>query len=236
MSNIITDLWDFKDLNKGLSAFVVGAGPSLVGFNLGDIHKHVVLSVNSSIKLLDEWFKKGDSSRRFWVSTDPMCRNWTYYKSHVEKTYCTRIVRTSWKKYHKDLKKLEFRYFRPRSSFSTTDGGLSSGSSVLAALDFAILMGCSKAFLLGVDHIFVQGKSHFWQLKAKPGKSRVFRLDKEESKPEQVHQKAVFIKNIPVFEQLKEYGKKTTMIYNCSKISTLRVFPKITLEQALEMA
>ena len=231
-----TELWDFHNLNQGLSSFVVGAGPSLAGMNIGGIHKHIVLSVNSSIKLMDVWLKKGDTSKRFWVSTDTMCRNWTYYKSHVEKVYCTRILRSSWKKYNKSLQNLDVRYFRPRSSFTTTDGGLSSGSSVLAALDFAILMGCSKVFLLGVDHAFVRGKSHFWQLKIKPGKSRVLRADKEDSKPEQTHQMAVFAKNIPVFEQLKEYGENGTTVCNCSKISTLRVFPKITLEQALEMA
>lgn len=237
--NQSTDLSDFHNLNQGSSAFVCGAGPSMAHLNLDGIHKHIVIAVNSACMLMP-WQEPGDSTKRFWISNDVLCMRWTYFNKYVKDAHCTKVVRDCWLRYGSQHATNNFRYFRPRSDqdeekIDGAEGGLCYVSSVPTSVDFAILMGCKSIFLLGVDHKMVQGNSHFWQFwkKTKPwqGGKKVIK------KPEQSHQLRVFRKNIGVFEKLNVLAKeKGCKIYNCSRISTVEVFPKISLTQALEMA
>lgn len=232
-----TDLSDFRNLHSGEKCFIVGAGPSVGLLDLDGIHDHVVIAINSAA-LLMPW-RNGDSTRRFWVSNDVLCLRWNYFWTHVAKANCTKVVRTSWRKYEDKIKGLpDFRFFERRKSEShpldVDDPGLCYTSSVPTALDFALRMNCTQIYLLGVDQKMVHGHSHFWQLWA-PEKWPI-RTDKNKGfRPEQKHQIKVFGENTPVFSTLGKLAeKKSAAVYNCSNISNLKVFPQISLEQALK--
>ncbi len=198
-----TDLSDFDNAYSGQKCFIVGAGPSLISLDLLGIHEHVVISVNSSV-LLMPWML-GNADKRFWVSNDVLCLRWSYFWTHVANAKCSKVVRTSWRKYEDKLLGYNFRYFAIRKSEKhplQPDKGLCFTSSVPTAIDFALRMGCKQIYLLGVDQKMVHGNSHFWQFWSKDkwpsrsDKSKLFR-------PEQKHQIKVFEHNEQVFSALQ---------------------------------
>lgn len=230
-----TDLSDLRSKHNGEKCFVVGAGPSIGFLNLEPIQRHVVISVNSSALLMN--WSSGDPSKRYWISNDRLCLRWDYFWTHVLRAKCNKIVRTSWKKYDDQIKDHGFRYFAPRkhesSVFYPDDGGLCSVSSIPTAIDLALLMGCAKIYLLGVDQRMLHGNSHFWQFWDR--KKWPKRNDKGKNfRPEQKHQKKVFDQNVEVFDALKKYANsKGSIIKNCSSVSSLKVFEQISLADAL---
>lgn len=231
----LTDLSDFNGIHSGEKCFILGAGPSIKDLNLGAIGGHVVICVNSSILLMD--WSGGSPSRRYWISNDRQCLHWDYFWKQVVRSFSTKLIRTSWKKYNEKISQFGFRYFEPRISevypFNGRDRGLCFGSSVPTAIDFAIMMGCSKVYLLGVDHKFVHGNSHFWQFWDR--KKWPKRLDSASNyRPDQKHQQEVFLRNIDVFLALNRYASDNgCVIKNCSSISTIDVFEKTSLLEAL---
>lgn len=232
----LTNLDDFKGVNVNAKCFITGAGPSLIHADLTGIHDHVVISVNSSAILMPWDDAEDDDHKRFWISTDPLCIHWDYFWSDVVRQECTRLIRTSWRQYYEKIKYHTFRFFESRKTYVTLkpdDPGLCSSSSVLAAIDFAILMRCSQIFLLGVDHRMLHGKSHFWQFMSKSQWPR--RTDKDRYfTPAKRQQASVFERNIGIFELLNHLASSHGLkIYNCSNISTVENFPKISLKEAL---
>ena len=229
-----TDLSKFSGLYPGQRCFVVGAGPSLAFLKLAEIQHHVVIAVNSAA-LLMPW-DQGTEKKRFWLSNDILCMRWSYFWSHVLKSQCTKIVRTSWKKRNDEICNHGFQYFTPRKHdtiIDPDDGGLCSVSSVPTAIDFALLMGCNPIYLLGVDQRMVHGNSHFWQFWDSSKWPQ--RLDKDKNfRPEQKHQGQIFKQNLDVFTALGKYAKQRKIdIFNCNSRSSLGVFPNISLEEAL---
>ncbi len=230
-----TDLSDMKDLHKGAKCFICGAGPSIGFLNLEGIHDHVVIAVNSAA-LLMPW-RDGSKERRFWVSNDVLCMRWDYFTTHVCKFNSTKLVRTSWKKYHGKIDADNFRYFAPRlvqtHPLDPTDTGLCSVSSVPTAIDLALLLGCKSIYLLGVDHRLVHGNSHFWQFWSRL--KWPTRTDKGKNfRPAKAAQENVFVRNKPVFQALSCYASSMECeIYNCSIRTKLDMFPIVPLEEAL---
>lgn len=230
------DLFDLKDIFSGQACFVVGAGPSVGFLNLAPIHKHIVISVNASA-LLMPWFS-GSSEKRFWLSNDTLCMKWSYFDSHVMQFKCSKIVGAEWRLNDSKGMGCNFRFFSGRERqvhpLSQADNGLCSVSSVPASIDLAILMGCKKIYLLGVDQKMIMGRSHFWQFLEKQKWPQ--RKDKMKNfQPEQKHQIEVFNRNIDVFWALKDYAQTNdAFIKNCSSRSALDIFEKISLEDALK--
>lgn len=230
-----TDLSDFHDAHTGQKCFIVGAGPSLASLDLSDIHKHVVISINSSAMLMP--WKQGDTDRRFWISNDVLCLRWSYFWTHVAKAECVKIVRTSWRKHEDKFLGYNFRYFAIRKSEKhplLPDDGLCFTSSVPTAIDFALRLGCKQVYLLGVDQRMIHGNSHFWQLWSKEKWPR--RSDKKKHfRPEQKHQIRVFEHNERVFLALHQLAvRQGAEIHNCSNISRLKEFPLLSLQEALK--
>ncbi len=231
------DLSYFNGLQKGKKCYIVGAGPSLAFLDIQEIHRHVVISINSSAILMP-WDKEGDDQKRFWISNDVLCMKWTYFWTHVYRAKCTKIIRTSWKKNDDVLRGHHFRYFMPRkyqtNPLDPEDPGLCSVSSIPTGLDFSLRLGCKNIYLLGVDQKMVHGNSHFWQFWPKAKHPQ--RKDKGKNfQPEQKHQIKVFDQNRQVFEALDHYAKsKGAVIKNCSMRSVLDVFPKVSLEDSFK--
>ena len=231
-----TDLSDFDGIYPGSKCFIVGAGPSLALLDLSGIHKHVVISINSSAMVMP--WKDGDADKRFWISNDVLCLRWSYFWAHVAKTQSVKIVRTSWKKHEDKLTGYNFRYFAVRKSekhpLLPDDPGLCFNSSVPTGIDFALKLGCKQIYLLGVDQTMVHGNSHFWQRWPKESWPR--RSDKKKYfRPEQKHQIKCFEYNEQVFGALHQLAKrKEAEIHNCSNISRLEEFPLTSLDDALK--
>ena len=230
-----TDLSDLKDIHKNRKCFICGAGPSIFMVDLSDIYSHVVISVNSAMMLMP--WADGDPQGRFWVSNDTLCLKWSYFWKDVLRSNCTKIVRSSWLGRDDQLCKHGFRYFAPRSSqkapLNNHGKSLCYESSIPTSIDLALLMGCKEIYILGMDHKILHGNSHFWQFW--PKEKWPQRLDKEKNfNPEQPHQIRKFQENKKVYLSLNELAERLdAKIYNCSAISVVFAFPKITLDEAI---
>jgi hypothetical protein len=230
-----TDLSEFLDRHKGKKCFVTGAGPSLGLMDLTDVHQHPVIAVNSSILMLP-WEEPGDPWMRFWVSTDMLCMQWSYFWKKVIKVDCTRMVRNSWIRSMDKCKGVKFHYYSPRRTNTVPKKrgeGLYGGSSILSAVDLGLVMGCKEIYLLGVDHRMLHGKSHFWQ--SWPKSERPIREGKGgDYFPCQRQQSRVFKSNFNTFKVMSQYAKSLgAEIYNCSTISKVESFPFKSLNEAL---
>ena len=227
----------FRNIHEGKKCFICGAGTSIGHQDLTDIHDHPIVCVNSSI-LLMPWEHEGEITDRFWMSTDILCKQWDYFWNKVAKVECTRLVRNSWSRYAKEFKGVPMKYYSPRRTTTFPEWkerGLTAGSSILSAVDLALLMGCKRVILLGVDHKNVNGNSHFWQ--NWPVKDRPRREGKPGNfMPCQRQQGRVFKSNMRSFDTFEKYSKKLgAKIYNASPISTIESFEKISLEDALKI-
>ncbi len=227
----------FRNIHEGSKCFVLGAGTSLTNLDLTGIHQYPVICVNSSIILMP-WNEPGDPLRRLWLSTDVLVMQWDYFWSKVVKFECTRIVRNSWSRMADRIKQVHVDYFIPRRTGGYkepdwSECGLIGSSSILGSIDLSILMGCKKIFLLGVDHRMTGGHSHFWQLLPKE------EWPQREGKPSnfspcQRQQSRVFKSNFKTFDLLDKYAKgRNAQIFNCSPISEVASFEKMSLEDAI---
>lgn len=230
-----TDLSDLIDIHRDEKCFVLGAGPSIAFQDLSSIFDHVVISTNSSI-LLTPW-DKGVSDRRYWISNDSLCLQWTYFWKNVIRSHCHKFVRTSWRKYDDKIFRHGFRYFAPRKvekiPLQKLGQRLCSTSSVPTAIELAILTGCNQIYLLGIDHRMIHGNSHFWQFW--PKEKWPQRKDKGKNfRPEQKHQLKVFQQNLDAYVALKELAdREGREIHNCGTRSIVEAFPMLSLDDAL---
>ena len=218
-----------KNCHEGENCFICGAGLSFFDIinsnSFANIHKHVVISVNSSIIALN--WEKGDRKNRYWISNDSAVRLWNYWDK-AKTSKATKIIRDSWSKYYSEIPK-DFLVFSPRSSNKNIDFNedkLSFVSSVPTAIDLALQMGCKKIFLLGCDHYTANNKSHFWQ-----------RYPKEERPTTKGHyapivaQNFIFAQNMKSYQSLKNFAEyKKCDIYDCSIKGRIKVFNKIQFE------
>lgn len=232
----MSDTEQFRGINAGNKCFVCGAGVSIGTQDLTGIHEYPVICVNSSVMLMP-WGEPGDVQKRFWVSTDALCMQWDYFWSKVMRWEMTKVVRNSWARNAKEFKGAKMNYYLPRRAsgdLKSKDQGLMGGSSILSAIDLALLMGSKKVFLLGVDHRNVNGNSHFWQLW--PKKERPLRQGKPGNyAPCQRQQGRVFKSNFRNFDILARYAKTVdAQIYSCSTISQVTSFEYMSLEDALK--
>jgi hypothetical protein len=225
-----------KDTLVGETAFVVGAGTSLFELmqhpKFNDIHKHVVISVNSSCILMP--WDKGDPARRFWISNDALCRWWSYWPK-LKETVATKVIRDSWEKYEDEIP--DFLYFWPRKTsegiINPEDDGLAYCSSVPSAIDLAIFMGCKEIYLLGVDHYMEGTMSHFWQKMPKALQP----VRKDNGLASIKVQKEAFNYNNIAFPALNDYANlKGVDIWNCSQNSTVFAFYKMDFSSAIDRA
>jgi hypothetical protein len=224
------------DKHKGKIAFILGAGPSLydlcMSHHFEDILDHVVISVNSAFMPLVKF--ELDPERHYWVSNDTLCRRWSYWKD-VEKSKCTKVVRDSWLKYQKVM--TNTLYFSPRPTsediVNPKDVGLCYCSSVPTSVDLAIQMGCKKIFLSGVDQNDSSGRHHFWQLlydrKSRPfAFSNIYDSWKKQNK--------VFEFNNKAYKALRKFAdSKRVEIYNCSNMSKVNNFDRISIDYAFKI-
>jgi hypothetical protein len=218
------------------NTFIFGAGPSLY-YNwrypfFNQLHKHgLVYTVNSAML--------GSSAYHYWVSTDSLCRKWSWWPM-VTNSSAVKVVRDSWLKYKKELK--GFLYFKARPTsedvINPDDEGLSYCSSLAACIDLSIQMGNDKIFIFGLDHCSYQGKNHFWQFfiehyipTSEPGAQWNWKCQQD-----------AFSIHLKAYEALKGYGEsRGVKIYNVNYfqngewMTKVDTFEKITLPDVRKM-
>lgn len=224
------------DKHKGEVAFVLGAGTSLydlcISHHFEEILNHVVISVNSAFMPLAKF--KLDPEKHYWVSNDTLCRKWSYWKD-VENSKCTKVVRDSWKKYREAMTNTLFFSPRPTSEdiVNPTDVGLCYCSSIPTSIDLAMAFGCKKIILFGVDQNDVNGRHYFWQLlydrKDRPSASvNIYDSWKKQNKVFKINDKA--------YKALRKLAdSKNVEIYNCSSITKVTAFDKISIDYAFKL-
>jgi len=226
-----------KDVTKGWSAFVCGAGPSLYDAytspRFKEMFNHVVISANSSIMAMPWRTSPANLKTRYWISNDSLCIRWSWWRTHLKKAICTKIVRNSWwPKFKNQIE--DFLIFTPRRSpeneIDPEGVGLAYCSSVPTGLDLAIFLGCKNIFLLGVDHCKRGKYTHYWQRLPNPPRQL-----RPAQGPFKVQQR-VFPINDLAYKALHGYADiKGVKIYNCNPNSKVEEFEKITFEQAFRI-
>jgi hypothetical protein len=245
---------EYKELigsENGKSAFVVGSGTSVYSCMKdtpelwSKMQDHVVVSVNASILTMPEW-DESNSDHKYWLSVDSLCIKWSYFDK-VLRSKAKRVVRSSWKKYEKELPE-DFYYFTPRDgephNIRIDQKGVAASSSNLAAADFAIQLGCKNVFYLGMDQYFVGKNRYFWQLlppEEQPDLNfnRTAMKRNVEKTPGLIHPAKDQLKNFnmsnKVYPALKKYAtQKGAKIWNCNPRSAISDFTKITLKEAFD--
>ena len=221
--------------------FILGAGTSLHSamqsplFNR--IFDQVVIAVNSSI-MATSWVDKDPGANikrnRLFLSNDALCRRWSYWNT-VKQCNAIKIVRDSWLKYIDEL--TDFLIFSPRPTpedvINPEDTGLAYCSSVPTAIDLAIQMGCSKIYILGLDHYMTGKYSHFWQLW--PRNKWPTRTDSILAMATHAQQQKVFPVNMKAFSALNGFADiKNVKVYNCNPLSKVECFEKIKFEETMK--
>lgn len=227
---------EIRDKYRGVSCFIFGAGPSLWS-NMHEpffqeIPKHgITIAVNSAVIAFE------NMELNYWISTDSLCLNWSWFSDFLRKSKCTKIVRSSWLKEHKDKIK-GFYIFRrrntPENEIDFKENGLMYCNSTNAAIDFAIQYSnkIKKIFICGLDHDTIDGKHHFWQFFEKYKQPR-------QLKPAQgpfSQQQMVFPIHLESYKMLKKFAEhKGIKIFNCNPKSKVNVFEKIKFEEMLKI-
>ena len=226
-----TDISDLYNTKKGV-VNILGAGPSLFHVDTRILYRHDCIFVNSAALLLP----CNSNNFNVWLSLDRLCLKWSYFWKNVIVSDCLKIVNESYSKFHSHISKAKIRYFESRQEVEINnifDNKLCGISSVPASIDLALKMGYEKILLFGVDHRFIQGKSHFWEFYPKekrPTFSGGINIGMKE-------QKIKFDSNISYFEELKRKAEqKGACIINCAKrTSVLNVFQSTNSKEGLLM-
>lgn len=227
------NLEDLYNTKAGKTVNILGAGCSLFNVNKEKLEKHDCIYINSAALIIPESFNK--DSLKIWLSIDRLSTRWSYFSEIVVPNKCLKFVAKNFDIYCGQLLGNNFRFFEVRSEKISElyDNKLSGPSSVPAAIDLAMKMGYSKILLYGIDHRFIQGKSHFWQFYPKNKQPKCIGLKNISMR----EQKKVFDKNLDSFVLLKKmadlYGIE---IFNCCKITTsLKVFSLLNISEGLKL-
>lgn len=206
---------------------ILGAGPSLFYVDSKKLDRRDCIYVNSAGMLLPSKCKN-----KTWLSVDRMCLKWSYFWDYVGKSDCEKMCSSDFRKFESHLTKFSVRFFETCKEFEVGNEKLCGVSSIIAAVNLAMNRGYEKIFLFGVDHRFLQGKSHFWEFYPL-AKRPVFSGGANVGKAEQ---KKKFLENMKFWKRIKEIAeKKGVEIINCSKRTTaLDIFQKVDTKEGLQ--
>ena len=166
-----TALDDLRGAYRGRTAIVMGSGPSLARLPANDerIYRHVLFAVNGAI----EYLPRAD----FFCSSDSgiMDTEWRYT---LRESSC-RIVQSAnreqwplnavygipnsrgiWYTRRTDMRDYDMSPSRPDIILGT--------SSAHPAVHVALVLGCSRVYLVGCDCAYSGSAHHWWQLFGKP--------------------------------------------------------------------
>lgn len=200
-------------------ACILGAGTSIKDLDVARLQNHVIISVNSSIIMLD--WEQGSDGKRYWLSNDALVRHWSYYEK-IKRSVATKLVRDSWHKYFDEIP--DFLQFSTRpENYEEIDPNqklLTGISSIPTAIDLAIQMGCSEIYIYGLDQYPYMNKYHFYDFLPQ-AQQPVFALGRL---PPNVITYC-YQNNQRIFPILNNFAhSRSCKIYNCNPISKVQCF------------
>ena len=159
------NLGDVRGLYPGRTAVVLGSGPSL-RFIDSRLRKHVVIAVNDA-------FSKAPWADYYFTADPSMTQHWHW--DEVVASNCVAVVEAcGWKfvgpKMSGVPKDLILRYERHAGlRMRQKDGKLVMGpSSAHCAVSFAVVLGCTRIYLIGCDCRCEDGKKYYWEFNNQP--------------------------------------------------------------------
>jgi hypothetical protein len=206
---------NFRDINgrhEGQDVYVLGSGPSLVGYDLSQLSDKTVIAVNHSIEFFNA---------QYLVFGDAMFLK----SSNYDFNKYSGVVVTPHR--HNDSARLQFipeerkYFFEPRRDephINAKMGLFHPCSSGIMALSLAIQFRARKIYLLGFDYCYNGDTTHFF------GNIYKHHLEYKETK---------VLKKKDKFFRFNKWRK---IIYNCSDISTIKEFERIPLNAVLHRA
>ena len=190
----------------GETVYVIGGGPSLKGFNFGNLAGCKTIAINKAII-----YNMG-ADALYWTDS----RFYTWFKNEVDSYNGLKFALKPGSQYTKDIRVLKKgKPYGLEEDPQTLAHGFNSG---YAAINLAYHLGARRIILLGFDMANDGNDTHFHDgYPARPAGGHIYED-----------------KFIPGFKQLhSELKAKNITILNASPYSRLNTFPKITLEQAL---
>tara|TARA_R110001606_G_scaffold396638_1_gene571169 strand:+ start:462 stop:1259 length:798 start_codon:yes stop_codon:yes gene_type:complete len=193
-------------LFPGETIYIIGGGPSLRNFNFKQLIGRKTIAINKSI--IYHW----DADVVYWTDG----RFYTWYKNEVDNYKGLKFALKPGSQYTNDIKILvKGKPYGLEEDPQRLAHGFNSG---YAAINLAYHLGASRIILLGFDMANDGKETHFHD--GYPTRGAGDKIYTE--------------KFLPGFKQLNsEIKNKGIEIYNASPHSRLKVFPKITIEQAL---
>lgn len=194
---------------KGQDVFIVGGGPSLYGFDFSRLNNKNTIAVNNSYMYFSpKWLMFGDQ-----IFLDYVRR-----RGHNLKELADRVIALD--RVALDIEDNIFQISgtaaRPTENPDNLYNGVpEQGSIACLGINAAMIAGAGRIFLLGIDCRFdSQGRGHFYS---------------EEWKHPRDGEEDAYTKMVVSFSAFKNDKR----IYNCSPISRIDVFQRITLDEAL---
>ena len=223
-------LKQFKDIHKGEGCFIIGNGPSLNQTNLKELKHYHTFGLNK-IHLMQ---KKVDLNLSYHVCVNP-------YVIEQSAEQFKSLKCPSFISYQASLRKITS---YPNLYFILTGGPYTFQKDLLqpicegytvtyVAMQIAFYMGFSQVFLIGVDHSF--------KATGKPNELQTLKGDDPNHFAPNYFGNQQW--NLPDLEASELsyhlarffYNRDGRQIYDATVGGKLDIFPKITLEQALEM-
>lgn len=193
---------------SGETVYVIGGGPSLDGFNWNSLGGKRTIAINKAI------LSYLTASALYW--TDSRVYGW--YKQDIDKFKGLKYTIRHHATYPADIKVL-----RKSNKFGleeAKDALCHGNNSGYAAINLAYLMGAKKIVLLGYDMHNDGARSHYHEGYPVPATGDNIYRDQ-------------FIPGFGILAGLLK--EKKVEVYNASLKSSLTVWPRISLEQALSL-
>lgn len=191
---------------KGETAYIIGGGPSLSGFNWEDLVGKKTIAINKSI------LHYPNADIIYW--TDSRVYGW--YKAAIDNAKGLKITIRDHSSYSTDVKIL-----KKNNNFGlceSNDSLCHGNNSGYAAINLAYLLGVTKIVLLGYDMKNSNKQSHYHEGYPVPATADLVYKDQF----------------LPGFNILADsLREKNVKVYNASPDSLLTVWPKLTIKDAL---
>lgn len=226
---------DLKDIHKGKTCFIIGAGPTARHINPYDLKDHIVIAVNSSVKK----FRNCD----YFLTDDWDVINWDYYDL-VKTLDCTKLLyRKFFAKYKPHFREEKLVLYSHREymvngvvvpnnlKLTKSEPIVGARTGIASAIHFGHIMGCDRIVLAGCDCCYEDGKRYLWEF---PGEERCARKDfKRYLCPTDSQGKDAHCNDFIKYWEFFNHINSDINICNIKGTGKLEVFNEVLLEDVL---
>ena len=227
-------LLKFQNIHKGKDCFIIGNGPSLKKMDLSPLNYFYTFGLNKIHLLLE----KTGLNVSYHVAVNPLVIEQS--TKEIERLNCPSFI--SYRAAHGKIKPLDHVHFIltqgpdvPYTFQSNLLRGIHEGYTVtFVAMQIAFFMGFKRVFLIGVDHNFIaNGKEN--------EKQYLTGEDPNHFDPTYFSNKEWHLPDLEASELSYHlarffYSRENRIIYDATLDGKLNIFPKISYEQALNIA